>query len=98
MPEGTFQGGLITTEWMAELSIGVSSPGLPETAFIDSTGLSSRNRGTIAAPEFTCTRVAGIVAGSQRQRSMLAMICRTRWPTGWLREKRAPLPPPPVGL
>ena len=88
----------MTTLWIIEVSMGVSSPFLPDTAFIDSTGRSSRNRVTMAAPVFTCTRVAGMVGGSQRQRSMLAMICRTRWPTGWLRYASVALPTTPSGL
>jgi len=38
MPAGTFQGGLSTTEWMRDWSIGVSLPGRPVTPFIDAIG------------------------------------------------------------
>ena len=88
MSDGTFQGGLNTTLWIDADSIGVSSPGRPVTARIESVGVSLWNTVRTAAAILTWMRSAGSSCGSQRQRSILPMICSIRCPTGTLRAAR----------
>ncbi len=68
--------------------MGVSSPGRPVTARIDSVGASAWNTVNMAAAMFTWMRSTGSSAGSQRQRSRLATICEIRSSSGTLRAAR----------
>ncbi len=87
----------MTIECTADCSIGVSSPGRPVTARIEVIGVSPWNIVSTAAAIFTWMRSAGRSAGSQRHRSMFAMIWRTRCAAGTLSAAIVCLPAMPVG-
>ena len=84
--------------WICEVSIGVSAPGRPVTAFIDMTGTSPSNSVSTAAAMFTWTRFFSSSGGSQRQRSMFALIWRSRASTGTLSAASVCAATIPVGL
>ena len=88
----------LSIEWIADDSIGVWLVGLPVTARIDAIGASPSNTVNTAAAMFTCTRLTGSSRGSQRQRSILAMIESMRAATGTLNSASVRASSNPVGF
>ncbi|MEI9963635.1 MAG: hypothetical protein WDM92_01925 [Caulobacteraceae bacterium] len=98
MSDGTFQGGFSKADSMMVCSIGVRQVGWPTTVRMDRTGWSPSNSSSWAAAMFTSTRSAGSGRGSQRQRSRLASICRTRSSAGTFSAAMVAAPAAPSGV